>query len=353
MTKMKSLVAKIAFAGVAAIAIQSPSYAIDGMSLEYGTGNSTQLARIGAQFNWGPNWNFWQSNGTHIGGYWDLSLANWRMNHYNNTSSSGNLVDLGLTTVLRFQRDDGKGFYGEAGIGVHLFSKLYRNNDKVLSTAFQFGDHVGAEGLELLQHLLRDLLVDDDGLLGGADHAVVEGLGDQQVVLQGQRLELAGEDHRDAQLKAGHDRRGDAGGLDGDDLGDALVLEAFGEFMADLLHQRRVDLVVEEGVYLEDLFGKNDAFAANFVFESVHGGASGAAVADEARNSTTPVAICATFRPMQLLIEWTVFRWAEVHGSPVGGNLPVLGPLPDPGCAPRSEGRGDWSEWDGLPVLAG
>jgi hypothetical protein len=65
MTKMKSLVAKIAFAGVAAIAIQSPSYAIDGMSLEYGTGNSTQLARIGAQFNWGPNWNFWQSNGTH------------------------------------------------------------------------------------------------------------------------------------------------------------------------------------------------------------------------------------------------------------------------------------------------
>ena len=160
MTKLKSLVAKIAFAGVAAIAIQSPSYAIDGMSLEYGTGNNTQLARIGAQFNWGPNWNFWQSNGTHVGGYWDLSLANWRMNHYNNTNDSGNLIDLGLTPVLRFQRDDGKGFYGEAGIGVHLFSQLYRNNDKVLSTAFQFGDHIGAgyvfsNGLDLgirLQH---------------------------------------------------------------------------------------------------------------------------------------------------------------------------------------------------------
>ena len=51
MTKLKSLVAKIAFAGVAAIAVQSPSYAIDGMSLEYGTGNSTQLLRLGAQFN--------------------------------------------------------------------------------------------------------------------------------------------------------------------------------------------------------------------------------------------------------------------------------------------------------------
>ncbi|EEC66864.1 hypothetical protein OsI_33362 [Oryza sativa Indica Group] len=82
------------------------------------------------------------------------------MNHYNKTNDSANLVDLGLTPVLRFQRDDGKGFYGEAGIGVHLFSKLYRNNDKVLSTAFQFGDHVGAgyvfsNGLDLgirLQH---------------------------------------------------------------------------------------------------------------------------------------------------------------------------------------------------------
>lgn len=171
MTKMKSLVAKIVFAGVAAIAIQSPSYAIDGMSLEYGTGNSTQLARIGAQFNWGPNWNFWQSNGTHIGGYWDLSLANWRMNHYNNTNDSANLIDLGVTPVLRFQRDDGKGFYGEAGIGLNLFSKLYRNNDKVLSTAFQFGDHIGAgyvfsNGLDLgirLQHFSNGGIKEPNG----------------------------------------------------------------------------------------------------------------------------------------------------------------------------------------------
>ncbi|MNP30745.1 hypothetical protein D3C76_1238320 [compost metagenome] len=107
------------------------------------------------------------------------------------------------------------------------------------------------------------------GLLGEGEH-----LGDQQVALQGQRLELAGEDHRNAQLQAGHDRRGDAGSLDGDDLGDALALEAFGEFMADLLHQQRVDLVVEEGVDFQHLFGENDAFAADFVFESVQFGAS-------------------------------------------------------------------------------
>ncbi|MDT4882699.1 hypothetical protein FQZ97_1186730 [compost metagenome] len=44
--------------------------------------------------------------------------------------------------------------------------------------------------------------------------------------------------------------------------------------MADLLHQQRVDLVIEEGVDLEDLVGENDAFATDFVFENFHDGAS-------------------------------------------------------------------------------
>lgn len=43
----------------------------------------------------------------------------------------------------------------------------------------------------------------------------------QQVFGQGQGLVLAGEDHRYAEVQAGHDRRSDARGFDGDDLGDA------------------------------------------------------------------------------------------------------------------------------------
>ncbi|BCT54750.1 hypothetical protein VNPA120661_38230 [Pseudomonas aeruginosa] len=41
--------------------------------------------------------------------------------------------------------------------------------------------------------------------------------------------------------------------------------------MTDLLHQLRVDLVVEKGVDLEYVLGKDDAFRADFVFENVHG----------------------------------------------------------------------------------
>lgn len=154
MIKLKSLVVKIVFVGVVVIVIQLFSYVIDGMLLEYGIGNNIQLVCIGVQFNWGLNWNFWQFNGIYIGGYWDLLLVNWCMNYYNNINDSGNLIDLGLILVLCFQCDDGKGFYGEVGIGVYLFFKFYCNNDKVLLIVFQFGDYIGvgyvfSNGLDL------------------------------------------------------------------------------------------------------------------------------------------------------------------------------------------------------------
>jgi lipid A 3-O-deacylase len=63
-------------------------------------------------------------------------------------------VDIGITPVLRYQRNDGHGWYGEVGIGLHLLSDDYNNNGRELSTHFQFGDHIGAgyvfpQGLEI------------------------------------------------------------------------------------------------------------------------------------------------------------------------------------------------------------
>lgn len=121
--------------------LQIPVYAIDSASLEFAQGNKTQAIRVGAQWDWSSRW--WQSNGTHIGGYWDLSLAQWRATRFRNTDATQNITDLGLTPVFRFQRDDKKGLYGEFGIGAHYLSGIYDNNDKQLSTHFQFGDHIG------------------------------------------------------------------------------------------------------------------------------------------------------------------------------------------------------------------
>jgi len=167
---MKKISLKIAVATLALIGVQSSSYAVDSASVEVGGGEKVQLLRLGAQWDW-KNTAWWQSNGTHIGGYWDLSVAEWQENSYKATTAKRNFTDIGFTPVFRFQRDDKKGFYGEAGVGVHLFSELYNNNGKQLSTAFQFGDHVGggyvfANGLDLglkLQHFSNGGIKEPNG----------------------------------------------------------------------------------------------------------------------------------------------------------------------------------------------
>lgn len=124
------------------IGMQLPCYALDSASFELAGGNKTKMARIGAQWNWGRQW--WQSNGSYIGGHWDVSLAQWRGNQYRNVpGATQSITDIGVTPVLRFQRDDKTGFYGEAGIGMHFLSDLYNNNGRQLSTHFQLGNHLG------------------------------------------------------------------------------------------------------------------------------------------------------------------------------------------------------------------
>jgi hypothetical protein len=139
----KNSILKAIATGVTLIAIQSSAHAVDSASFEFATGNKTQMARIGAQWRWDRQW--FRSNGTHLGGYWDLTLAQWRGNSFQNVEGrTQNITDIGITPVFRFQRDDLKGPYVEAGIGAHYLSELYDNNGRKLSTNFEFGDHLGA-----------------------------------------------------------------------------------------------------------------------------------------------------------------------------------------------------------------
>ena len=116
--------------------------AVDSTSLELATGNKTQMARVGAQWNWDNKW--FQSNGTHLSGYWDLTAAEWRQNRYQNIpGNTENIYDIGVTPVFRFQKDSKLGFYGEGGVGAHYLSDRYDNNSRKFSTKFEFGDHIG------------------------------------------------------------------------------------------------------------------------------------------------------------------------------------------------------------------
>jgi lipid A 3-O-deacylase len=134
---------KFAAAIVACIAMPLTCSAVDTMSIEVAQGSQVGQVRAGLQWDWNRRW--LESDSAYLGGYWDLTLAVWHERKYQNVEgASKNFADIGLTPVFRFQSLDRTGFYAEAGIGAHLFSDLYDNDGRQLSTRFEFGDHFGA-----------------------------------------------------------------------------------------------------------------------------------------------------------------------------------------------------------------
>ncbi len=138
---LKPVVAVGALLALPAAFAAAPSF--DSAAVEVGSGSKVQMVRISAQSNWDRKW--FVSNNYHLSGYWDANLGQWRGNKYQNRSGEHqNITVIGLTPVFRYERADKLGWFGEAGIGVSLFSQLYDNDDNRLSTAFQFADHIGA-----------------------------------------------------------------------------------------------------------------------------------------------------------------------------------------------------------------
>lgn len=142
------------FAGIA-VALAAASFAqaaqaqnqplggwVDSASVEFGTNPEQRMLRLAVQNDWDQRW--FARNGYHLSGYWETNLALWRLNAYQNVPGrKKNIAVVGFTPVFRYQSDSKLGLYGEIGVGVNLFSTLYKNEDKELATAFQFGDHIG------------------------------------------------------------------------------------------------------------------------------------------------------------------------------------------------------------------
>lgn len=115
---------------------------VDGASVELGGGDEVRMARVAVQANWERR--FFQSNGTHVGAYWNAALLHWRGNAYLGVHGQQQALNgIGLMPVFRFQSDQQRGWYAEGGIGVNLLTRLYHNNGDQLSTRFQFNDQLG------------------------------------------------------------------------------------------------------------------------------------------------------------------------------------------------------------------
>jgi len=139
---------------ISALLFSGSVSAVDGMSVEYGNGDATDMMRAGAVWKWDKQW-FTDGNWL-VAGFWEASLGSWRGH-----SAKGNnqtITDIGITPVFRLQQKNLSGFapYAEAAIGFHLITPTFINADRKFATAFQFGDHVGA-GVRFGGHQQFDL----------------------------------------------------------------------------------------------------------------------------------------------------------------------------------------------------
>jgi len=128
--------------------------AVDGISVETGRGMDTNAARVGVVFNFDRQWfaeGAWQ-----VSGFWEAMAGQWR--GHSTFGSNQTLTDIGLTPVFRLQQKSPVGVspYLEGGIGFHLISPDFINQDRRFGSSFQFGDHVGA-GVNFGEHHQFDL----------------------------------------------------------------------------------------------------------------------------------------------------------------------------------------------------
>jgi len=117
------------------------AHAFERVSAVYGQGDSVDVFGIEAGSG---DWKRWQ-----VGESWRLSaygmgsLGYWRAREH---TEHKELYDFAAAPVLRLQRARGAGVtpYLEASFGAHLLSRRHINGNREFSTAFQFGEFVGA-----------------------------------------------------------------------------------------------------------------------------------------------------------------------------------------------------------------
>jgi hypothetical protein len=115
---------------------------VDSISLSVGTDDNSidsNVFRLGIQNRW--NRTLFNGGAWFVAGYWDLSLA-----YLESDVDNSDLYDIGITPVLRLQRDadlsSGVSPFSEIGIGAHLLSETEIGGHD-LDTALQFGSHLG------------------------------------------------------------------------------------------------------------------------------------------------------------------------------------------------------------------
>jgi hypothetical protein len=133
--KNKICISRNRFAALAlAAALPMSAQAVDGWSVEGGSGNGINVWRVGAQWNWDKR--FFQGKEWHVRPYWDAQIGRWK--------GASSITDISLTPTFRLKQLNGRGIYLEGAIGFHYLSGKNAAANKQLGSNFQFGDHIQA-----------------------------------------------------------------------------------------------------------------------------------------------------------------------------------------------------------------
>src|SRR5262245_5365923 len=93
----------ILLASLLAVA-SAPVLALDGVAVEAGTGEDTDMGRIAVQWDWKKRW--FQGANWHLGGYWDLGIGYWKWSDARLPGQNEDITEIGLTPVFRLQRNE-------------------------------------------------------------------------------------------------------------------------------------------------------------------------------------------------------------------------------------------------------
>jgi len=111
------------------------------MFVEYGNGDSADMARIGAGWDWDKQW--FTDGDWLVTGSWEASVGTWRGN--STVGNNQTITDIGVTPVFRLQQKNMGSFapYAEAAIGFHMIAPTFIYANRQFGSSFQFGDHIG------------------------------------------------------------------------------------------------------------------------------------------------------------------------------------------------------------------
>lgn len=146
--RIRTLTAIIALSAAAPAACAA-SLSPDGAGLTFGQGHSVFVS--GAAAHWDSLCQCAELKQLGFETRLVAQLAYWHAQVH--PTDNGSLFDLGVTPFLRWLAPEVATVrpFVEAGVGVHLLSHTRINNDRVLSTAFQFGENAGT-GIAFGEH---------------------------------------------------------------------------------------------------------------------------------------------------------------------------------------------------------